>query len=89
LKNHSVLETTKVDDVKQVQAVCDCVSEYRHFFDVAASSSGRGAGTNGRDDPTAAIAAALEDRFFATEVHLNKLAFLQQSPYAVFFSYSS
>ncbi len=80
----------KADDIEQVRAVCDYVSEYRHFFEVAAASSSRGAGTNGNaagDDPTGAIAAALEDRFFATEVHLNKLAFLQQFQYAVFFSY--
>ena len=32
-------------------------------------------------------AADLEDRFFVHEVHLNKLAFLQQFQYAVFYSY--
>ncbi|TFY69558.1 hypothetical protein EVJ58_g351 [Rhodofomes roseus] len=32
-------------------------------------------------------AAELEDRFFAHEVHLNKLAFLQQFQYGVFYAY--
>jgi V-type H+-transporting ATPase subunit d len=32
---------------------------------------------HGLEDSTS-IAAELEDRFFKTEVHLNKLAFLQQ-----------
>jgi V-type H+-transporting ATPase subunit d len=78
-------QLAKADDIEQVRAVCEYVSEYRHFFDIAASRGG----TNGNagDDPTGAIAAALEDRFFYTEVHLNKLAFLQQFQYAVFFSY--
>jgi V-type H+-transporting ATPase subunit d len=79
----------KADEVEQVRGVCDYVAEYRHFFDAAASSGNRGAtnGHAGDEDPTAAIAATLEDRFFATEVHLNKMAFLQQFQYAVFFSY--
>ncbi|KIM30082.1 hypothetical protein M408DRAFT_328483 [Serendipita vermifera MAFF 305830] len=83
----------RADEIDQVRAVCEYVSEYRHFFDVAASSNqggnrAGGAGTNGHtDDPTSAIAATLEDRFFATEVHLNKLTFLQQFQYSVFFSY--
>jgi len=80
--------------MEQVKTVCDYVSEYRHFFDAAASSGNRAGGgsggTNGQaggEDPTSAIAATLEDRFFATEVHLNKLTFLQQFQYSVFFSY--
>ena len=30
---------------------------------------------------------SLEDRFFAHEVHLNKLSFLQQFHYGIFYSY--
>ncbi|KAG8834130.1 H(+)-transporting V0 sector ATPase subunit d, partial [Serendipita sp. 400] len=76
------------DEIDQVRAVCDYVSDYRHFFDAAVASGARG-GTNGHapDDPTSAIAATLEDRFFATEVHLNKQSFLQQFQYSIFFSY--
>jgi V-type H+-transporting ATPase subunit d len=82
----------RADDMDQVKTVCDYVSEYRHFFDAAASSGNRSGGGGadrqaGGEDPTSAIAAALEDRFFATEVHLNKLTFLQQFQYSVFFSY--
>ncbi|KAG8821504.1 H(+)-transporting V0 sector ATPase subunit d [Serendipita sp. 401] len=78
----------KADEIDQVRAVCDYVSDYRHFFDAAVASGARG-GTNGHapDDPTSAIAATLEDRFFATEVHLNKQSFLQQFQYSIFFSY--
>ncbi|OSD07257.1 ATPase V0 complex subunit D [Trametes coccinea BRFM310] len=39
------------------------------------------------DDLGGAAAADLEDRFFVHEVHLNKLAFLQQFQYAVFYAY--
>jgi len=80
----------KADDIEQVRAVCEWVSEYRHFFDTAAGRANTNGtnGTNGNaEDSTGAIAAALEDRFFATEVHLNKLAFLSQFQYSVFFSY--
>ena len=33
------------------------------------------------------VAAQLENRFFHMEVHLNKLSFLQQFQYGVFYSY--
>ena len=77
----------KADDIDQVRGVCEYIAEYRHFFDAAASSASRGNGGAGAEDPTSAIAATLEDRFFATEVHLNKLSFLQQFQYSIFFSY--
>ncbi|KAE9392798.1 hypothetical protein BT96DRAFT_260303 [Gymnopus androsaceus JB14] len=35
----------------------------------------------------AAFSPQLEDRFFQTEIHLNKLAFLQQFQYGVFYAY--
>jgi len=39
------------------------------------------------DDPESALAASLERKFFEHEVHLNKITFLQQFNYAVFYSY--
>lgn len=75
----------KADDIDQVRQVCDYISEYRNFFDAPSRTGARSA--QNADDPTTSIASALEDRFFATEVHLNKLAFLQQFQYAVFYSY--
>lgn len=82
----------RADDIEQVKAACDGVAEYRAFFDSGASS---GAGVASRPNGAAttsdglgdSIAAQLEDRFFALEVHLNKLSFLQQFQYATFYSY--
>ncbi|KAG2070390.1 ATPase V0 complex subunit D [Suillus decipiens] len=71
----------KADDIDQVRQVCENVSEYRSFFDNSASAQ-----TNG-DLGDFGVAAQLEDRFFRMEVHLNKLAFLQQFQYGVFYSY--
>lgn len=67
----------KADDVDQVRQACENISEYRSFFD------GAGAYGDGHNNG----ASQLEDRFFTTEVHLNKLAFLQQFQYGVFYSY--
>ncbi|EJC97890.1 ATPase, V0 complex, subunit D [Fomitiporia mediterranea MF3/22] len=69
----------RADDLEQVRQVCDNVAEYRQFFEAASGSSGGG----GEDS----VAAQLEDRFIAYEVHLNKQAFLQQFQYGVFYSY--
>ncbi|KAG1906431.1 ATPase V0 complex subunit D [Suillus fuscotomentosus] len=70
----------KADDIDQVRQVCDNVGEYRSFFDNSASGQSNDLGDFG-------VAAQLEDRFFRMEVHLNKLAFLQQFQYGVFYSY--
>ncbi|KAL4081068.1 V0 complex, c/d subunit of ATPase [Scleroderma citrinum] len=72
----------KAEDIDQVRLVCENISEYRSFFDNSASSSG-----TGQDLGDFGIAAQLEDRFFRTEVRLNKEAFLQQFQYGVFYSY--
>ncbi|KAF9463033.1 V0 complex, c/d subunit of ATPase [Collybia nuda] len=72
-------QLAKSDEVDQVRQICENVSEYRQFF------SESGSQINGHDDPGAA--SQLEDRFFQTEVHLNKLAFLQQFQFGVFYSY--
>ena len=69
----------KADEIDAVKAVCDVLPEYRAFFDPS--------GTNGRAGADNDEGSSLEDRFFATEVHLNKLSFLQQFQYAVFYSY--
>ncbi|KAJ2934595.1 hypothetical protein H1R20_g2491, partial [Candolleomyces eurysporus] len=73
-------QLAKADDMEQVRAACESVSEYRSFFAESASGGGRGY------DELAA-ASQLEDRFFRMEVFLNKQAFLQQFQYGVFFSY--
>jgi len=72
----------KAEDIDQVRLVCENISEYRSFFDNSVSSSGAS-----QDLGDLGIAAQLEDRFFRTEVRLNKEAFLQQFQYGVFYSY--
>ncbi|KAJ7044151.1 V0 complex, c/d subunit of ATPase [Mycena alexandri] len=74
-------QLAKADEIEQVRSVCENVSEYRSFF---ADSSANG---NSDDDGDLGAASQLEDRFFTTEVHLNKQAFLQQFQYGVFYSY--
>lgn len=70
-------QLAKADEVEAVKAVCETVPAYRAFFDPS------GSGARADDDGTS----SLEDRFFATEVHFNKLSFLQQFQYGVFYSY--
>jgi len=78
----------KSDELDQVRQVCENISEYKSFFDNTGSSQiGGGASSNDIGSSELAAAAQLEDRFFHTEVHLNKLAFLQQFQYGVFYSY--
>lgn len=72
-------QLAKADEIDQVRQVCENVLEYRSFFSETA-------GMNGNSDESG-TASQLEDRFFHTEVHLNKLAFLQQFQYGVFYSY--
>lgn len=74
-------QLAKADDIDQVRQICENVSEYRSFF----SETPAGASSSG--DDFGAMAARLEDRFFQTEVDLNKQAFLQQFQYGVFYSY--
>ncbi|KAG8908408.1 H(+)-transporting V0 sector ATPase subunit d [Tulasnella sp. 403] len=70
----------RADDLDQVRAVCDAVPEYRSFFsDTVDRADGEGNASG--------AASSLESRFFATEVHLNKLSFLQQFQLGVFYSY--
>jgi len=73
----------KSDDIDQVRQVCENISEYRSFFDASGNANGGHDGDAGESS----AASQLEDHFFKTEVHLNKLAFLQQFQYGVFYSY--
>ncbi|KAK4702004.1 V-type H+-transporting ATPase subunit d, partial [Phenoliferia sp. Uapishka_3] len=71
----------RADDIDQVKAVLDGVVEYRPFLE--ASSAAGSAGGSGGDGGVA----SLEDHFFQYEVSLNKLAFLQQFQFGVFYSF--
>jgi len=74
----------RADDVDQVRQACEYIPEYRGFFE----SSQTSATQNGHSDSDDfGSASQLEDKFFTQEVYLNKLAFLQQFSYAVFYSY--
>ncbi|PCH40139.1 ATPase V0 complex subunit D [Wolfiporia cocos MD-104 SS10] len=85
----------RADDIEQVRQACDGVAEYRAFFDSGSGPGGARGQNGGASESTAHLlgdldtggAAELEDRFFAYEVHLNKLAFLQQFQYGVFYAY--
>jgi V-type H+-transporting ATPase subunit d len=70
----------KADDIEQVRSACDSVTEYRAFFEGVS-----GTGASQGDDEGAA--AQIEDKFFVEEVNLNKMAFLQQFQYGVFYAY--
>lgn len=72
----------RADDPDQVKAVIDNVLEYRPFFEAAAAG---GAGTGGGGSGEGG--ASLEDRFFKFDVELNKMSFLQQFQYGVFYSF--
>ena len=76
----------RADDVEQVRAAVEYIPEYRSFFESSTQSSAHANGaSDGYEDR--GTASHLEDRFFTQEVHLNKLAFMQQFSYAVFYSY--
>lgn len=73
----------RADDVDQVKAVLDNVVEYRGFLESSAGGGGGAADSAGGHGG----AASLEDHFFQYEVGLNKMAFLQQFQYGVFYSF--
>ncbi|KAF8895520.1 V0 complex, c/d subunit of ATPase [Infundibulicybe gibba] len=73
-------QLAKVDEIDQVRQICENISEYRVFFSASATQGEDNQGDFG-------LLSQLEDRFFAMEVHLNKMAFLQQFQYGVFYSY--
>lgn len=80
-------QLAKADEIDQVRQICESVSEYRTFFDGSSSQNGSSNGNGNGNGEDISTASQLEDRFFNTEVHLNKLAFLQQFQYGVFYSY--
>uniref|UniRef100_A0A673ME33 V-type proton ATPase subunit n=1 Tax=Sinocyclocheilus rhinocerous TaxID=307959 RepID=A0A673ME33_9TELE len=65
-------QLARADDYEQVKAVAEYYPEYKLLFE--------GAGSNPGDK-------TLEDRFFEHEVKLNKLAFLNQFHFSVFYAY--
>jgi len=83
----------RADDLDTVRQVCESVPDYRVFFEAPSFTPRNNITAHDNivdddgEDPESAVAAALERRFFETEVHYNKMAFLQQFSYAVFFSY--
>ncbi|PIL22564.1 transporter [Ganoderma sinense ZZ0214-1] len=85
----------RADDIEQVRQAVDPVAEYRAFFDTSPGAAARQVNGGGGESTANLLgdlgvsdaAADLEDRFFVHEVHLNKLAFLQQFQFAVFYSY--
>jgi V-type H+-transporting ATPase subunit d len=64
----------RADDLDQVKGVLDSVVEYRGFLEASGGGESEGA-------------ASLEDHFFAHEVALNKLAFMQQFQLGVFYGF--
>lgn len=80
------LALSRADDIDQVKAVLDPFLEYRSFLD-SSSGGGPGGDANGGADGHGDAASSLEDHFFQHEVHLNKLAFLQQFQLGVFYAF--
>ncbi|KAF9078090.1 V0 complex, c/d subunit of ATPase [Rhodocollybia butyracea] len=76
-------QLAKADEIEQVRAVCESVGEYRQFF----SDSSNGSAGENADGSEPNTLSHLESHFFQTEVYLNKLAFLQQFQYGVFYAY--
>lgn len=72
----------RADDVDQVKVVLDSILEYRSFLD-----SSSAAYSSGGQDSEGGGLASLEDAFFHYEVSLNKLAFLSQFQFGVFYSF--
>ncbi|XP_065916096.1 V-type proton ATPase subunit d 1-like [Dysidea avara] len=72
LHPEGLIRLAKCSDYDEVKAVADCYPEYAAIF--------AGAGTNPGEK-------TLEDRFFEKEVEINKLSFMQQFHFGVFYSY--
>ncbi|GAA5830431.1 hypothetical protein JCM3766R1_002716 [Sporobolomyces carnicolor] len=70
----------RADDLDQVKQILDPIVEYRAFLDTSSSAGDA-------DNVGGGSVASLEDHFFQHEVHLNKLAFLQQFQLGVFYSF--
>ena len=77
----------RADDLDQVRQACEHIPEYRTFFELSQTSATQNAHSEADELDDFGSASQLEDKFFTQEVHLNKMAFLQQFSYAVFYSY--
>jgi len=75
----------RADDIESVKSIIENIPEYRDFL----SGSGANGDANGhhREEEQGNEAQSLETQFFKYEVHLNKLAFLQQFQYGVFYAF--
>lgn len=71
---------SRADEFDQIRSAVEMVGEYRSFFDSSAVPTDEDGGVNG-------AAQDMEDQFFKEEVRLNKLAFLMQFQFAVFYAY--
>ncbi|CAD6583060.1 MAG: H(+)-transporting V0 sector ATPase subunit d [Cyphobasidiales sp. Tagirdzhanova-0007] len=69
---------SRADEFEQIKTAVESVGEYRVFFENAQSAAG---------DEGEGMAQDMEDQFFKEEVRLNKMAFLQQFQYGVFYSF--
>lgn len=78
---------SRADEFEQVRSAVEMVGEYRQFFETAGSSSNNAASGNNDDGSGGGAAQDMEDQFFKEEVRLNKLAFLMQFQFAVFYAY--
>ncbi|RXK35080.1 V-type H+-transporting ATPase subunit AC39 [Tremella mesenterica] len=71
----------RAEDLDAVIAAVDHIAEYKTFFEKAGSGSYGNGGDEGESGNS------LEDEFFKHDVELNKMSFLQQFQYAVFYSF--
>lgn len=74
----------RADEFEQIKSAVEMVGEYRSFFDTAGPNNDA---SGGGEDGEGVAAQDMEDRFFKEEVRLNKLAFLQQFQYGVFYAF--
>lgn len=67
-----LVKLSKASDYEEVRQVADAYKDYQSIFAEAGTNPGE---------------KTLEDRFYEREVHLNKLSFMQQCHFGVFYSF--
>ncbi|KAI9601528.1 hypothetical protein H4Q26_001352 [Puccinia striiformis f. sp. tritici PST-130] len=77
--SNAVEPLSRAEEVDAVQIVTENVPEYHTFFEPKSDATG---GCNADD-----LLGDLGDHFFQQEVHLDKLAFLQQFHFGVFYAF--